>query len=82
MFLVMVSAILLIGARRNLGSSTSASTVALGLSGLVMYALGGLTWNVDNHFCRRLGQTRGKGVGGRGRAMYPTHLLVLRRAYR
>lgn len=58
MFLVMVFTILLVGARRNLGSSTSPSTVALGAAGLVMYALGGLTWNVDNHFCRRLGQAR------------------------
>ena len=62
MFLVMVSTILLIGGRRtcsrNLSSSTSASTVALAASGLVMYFLGGLTWNLDNHFCRRLGQVR------------------------
>ena len=58
MFLVMVATILLIGARRNLSSSTSSSTVALAAVGLVMYALGGLTWNVDNHFCRRLGQIR------------------------
>ena len=79
MFLVMVLAILATMARRQLFASTSGPTVALSAAGLVMYALGGVTWNVDNHFCRRLGLLRSPPAGAEGGSPFPPPLRQVAR---